>query len=326
VSGTPEVTVVIPTRDRRRLLSANALPCALGQEEVALEVIVVDDGSRDGTASHVRALGDARVRVIGHDVARGPSAARNAGIDGARGEWVALLDDDDLWSPRKLRSQLDAAAAAAADWVYARSVVVDEDGAIIAAPEIADPDTIATSLLQGNVLWGGDSNVMARTSLFRQLGGFDERLECFEDWDLWIRLARAGTASACPEVLVATLDHRERLLFRLLPDVMGQLETMLAKHRAVTRSDRLGAVEWLAGEHARAGRRFEAARLYLRAALVHRSPGNLLPAIGALFGAPGLAAAARAHLALRGRTHLTPPATIHAMEIPWLATRRSTTA
>ena len=326
MSGMPEVTVVIPTRDRWRLLLANGLPSALDQEDVALEVIVVDDGSRDGTASHVRALGDARVRVIGHDVPRGPSAARNTGIDAARGEWVALLDDDDLWSPRKLRSQLDSAALAAADWVYARSVVVGENGTIIAAPEVADPETIAARLLDGNVLWGGDSNVMARTSLLRRLGGFDERLECFEDWDLWIRLGQAGKASACSEVLVATLDHRARLLFRASPDVMAQLEAMLGKHRPVTRADRLGALEWLAGEHARAGRRFGASRLYLRAAFVHRSPGNLLPAIGALFGRRGLALAAHAHVAIRGRTHLTPQATSEPMKLPWVAARTSISA
>ncbi len=322
MSGTPEVTVVIPTRDRWRLLSANALPSALAQEGVELEVIVVDDGSRDGTASHARALGDPRVRVISQEVPRGPSAARNAGIDAARGEWVALLDDDDLWSPKKLRLQLDAALRNGSDWVYARSIIIDGSSTVIAAPPLADPETVADTLMTGNVIWGGPSNVVVRTSLLRRLGGFDEHLECFEDWDMWIRLARASKASVCPDILTASLDHGDRWLFRYRPDIGAQLQTMLSRHRDVTRADRLAASEWLAGEYARAGRRLSASALYLRTALRQRSAGNVVAALGALFGSRGLEAAARVHLAFRGRTHLRQAESIGPIEAPWLVSRR----
>src|SRR4051794_9306561 len=102
----PGVTVVIPTFNRWRVLSARALPSALAQEDVDLEVVVVVDGSTDETASGLESLEDERVRVVRHARPLGLHRARNAGIAAARGEWVAFLDDDDVWAPWKLRTQL----------------------------------------------------------------------------------------------------------------------------------------------------------------------------------------------------------------------------
>src|ERR687896_831399 len=114
----PDVTVVIPTRSRWDLLSTAALPSALAQEDVEIEVIVVDDGSSDTTPDALAELADPRVRVLRHQRARGVARARNAGIAAARGEWIAFLDDDDLWSPRKLRLQLERAADTKAHVLY----------------------------------------------------------------------------------------------------------------------------------------------------------------------------------------------------------------
>src|SRR5439155_20114090 len=113
MTSLPEVSVVIPRRNRWPLLAAHALPSALCQEEVELEVIVVDDGSTDGTPSRLELLADSRLHVRPLEKSRGVAAARNAGIEEARGEWIAFLDDDDLWSPRKLRTHVDALGGAA---------------------------------------------------------------------------------------------------------------------------------------------------------------------------------------------------------------------
>src|SRR5213592_4830183 len=107
----PEVSVVIPTHSRWDLLSTAALPAALAQEAVVLEIVIVDDGSTDSTAERLAEITDTRVRVIRHERARGVAQARNAGIGAARGTWIALLDDDDLWAPDKLRTQLDTATS-----------------------------------------------------------------------------------------------------------------------------------------------------------------------------------------------------------------------
>ena len=98
------VSVIIPTFNRSRLV-AEAVASALAQEAVALEVIVVDDGSEDDTPTVLTSLGVA-VRPV-FQAHAGVSAARNTGIRMARGEWLAFLDSDDLWLPQKLQKQLD---------------------------------------------------------------------------------------------------------------------------------------------------------------------------------------------------------------------------
>ena len=123
-TGSPVVSVVVPTHDRRRLL-VQTLGSILGQREVDLEVLVVDDGSRDGTAEVVAGLGDARVRLLRHDTPQGVAAARNRGIAEATGTWLAFCDDDDLWAPDKLARQLQAAHQTGRGWVYTGEVRID---------------------------------------------------------------------------------------------------------------------------------------------------------------------------------------------------------
>ena len=93
-----EVTVVIPTHNRRALL-ARTLHSVLAQRHVDLAVVVVDDGGSDGTAKALDDLNDTRVTVVRHDRPRGVSAARNSGIAKAVTPWLAFVDDDDLWAP-----------------------------------------------------------------------------------------------------------------------------------------------------------------------------------------------------------------------------------
>jgi glycosyltransferase involved in cell wall biosynthesis len=307
VKGGPEVTVVIPTRNRWPLLARHGLPSALRQERVELEVVVVDDASTDETPAKLACLGDSRVRVTRHESRRGLAAARNSGIGAARGDWLAFLDDDDLWSPLKLRTQLDAAASAGASWVYAAAVAVDLSGIVTEADPLPDPDEVSSLLLSGgNFVPGGGSDVIARSELVRRVGGFDEELRFFEDWDMWLRLAAEDRPVACPEVLVARLEHGQNMLFRDRPNVMRDFERLLGKHREVTRDDRLGLAQWVAAEHHRAGWRLTAARLYLEAAVAYRSSGNVPPAIGALFGEKGMNAVRRIWSVLGRPSHLEP--------------------
>src|SRR5215218_3360710 len=118
----PSVSVVIPTHDRQELLP-RTVASALAQQDVEVEVIVVDDVSE--ARPERLAGGDPRVRLISLPEPTGVAAARNAGIAAAAGDWVALLDDDDLWGPGKLRDQVAAAERTGADWVYSAVVLVD---------------------------------------------------------------------------------------------------------------------------------------------------------------------------------------------------------
>jgi glycosyltransferase involved in cell wall biosynthesis len=270
-----EVTVVIPTRDRWQLLARNALRSALDQEAVAHEVVVVDDGSGDGTHERLTELGEPGLRVVRHEQSLGVARARNAGIAEARGEWVAFLDDDDLWAPHKLRRQIDAARAADAGFAYGGVVSIAEDGVVNYEFVLPDPDTLLDELLARSALPAGCSNVIVRADLVRRLGGFDERLFQLADWDLWIRLAHESRAAACPDVLVGYLEHAENMLLTHRHDVTKELERIGAKHSALRRErgvdlDGVTFLHWVAWGYLRQGRRLRAARVYLRCGVEHR--------------------------------------------------------
>jgi glycosyltransferase involved in cell wall biosynthesis len=328
VSDRPTVSVVIPTRNRWPLLSAHALPSALAQEDVDLEVVVVDDGSTDETADRLAELDTSRVRVVRIEPGkrapgvRATGRARNRGIAVARGEWLAFLDDDDIWAPRKLVVQLEAAERVGASFVYSRVVVVDEHKDVIGVQDLPDPETLHDLMLRGNFVPGGGSGAIARADDVRRVGGFDESLVFVEDWDLWIRLVDGAVIAACPEVHVARVEHPHGALFRERPDVVADVQRMLSKYTIVDERRGQATTEWLAWEHHLAGRRLAASRLYLRAARRFRSPGNLPPALGALLGRPGMRAARRVLLMLRGSAHFGAPRGKPPPAPEWLAPYR----
>jgi glycosyltransferase involved in cell wall biosynthesis len=276
----PEISVVIPTRDRWPVLSVT-LAGALRQEDVDLEVIVVDDASVDDTPALLLALDEPRLRIVRHDTSQHVAATRNSGIAAASGDWIAFLDDDDLWAPHKLRRQLEAAIAGDAVFAWCSGLVVDESRTVTETWAAQDPSDLLARLLRGNWMPAGASNVIARAEVVRRLGGFDERLRHFADWDLWIRLAAAGPGAACPEPLVAYVRHDQNMILTDPRDLVRELDALADKHSALAASygvspdrvipDRAGVLRWLGSGEARSGRRFRAAAYYLRAAL-RRSP------------------------------------------------------
>jgi glycosyltransferase involved in cell wall biosynthesis len=199
----------MPTRNRWAMLE-QALRSVLGQEGVELEVIVVDEASSDATPDRLEQLGDERVSLIRHEEPKGPAMARNAAIERARGEWIAFLDDDDLWAPGKLRAQLVRAEAGAHGFSYTGRIEVDDRLNPLRNRPAAKPDDLLRELLATNPI-GGPSNVVIRRDLLDRIGGFDERLPPLEDWDLWIRAAIEATADVCDELLIAYRFHEANL-------------------------------------------------------------------------------------------------------------------
>ena len=284
VDDPPEISVVIPTHNRWPLLSTGALPGALAQQDVRHEVIVVDDGSTDETPARLRELGDERLRVIFHAQPAGVAVARNAGIASAQSEWVAFLDDDDLWSPSKLRQQLDRLQATRATFVYSDIVVVDEHDRLQHSHVAPEPDDLVKQLLARYVIPGGLSNVVARTELVRRVGGFDERLSMTADWDFLLRLARAGAATRCPGALLATRSHDGNMPMRASWQVlMRDLDYFVAKHASDGLSiNKAGFARWLALERHRGGRRLDAAFRLLGLSLRFRRRRYALQSLGLL--------------------------------------------
>lgn len=267
----PSVTVVIPTRDRPDLLR-RTLASVLVQR-VPLEVVIVDEASSPPVGD---ALGDVdpRVRIVRHDRPAGVARARNAGTAAARAPWVALLDDDDLWAPDKLQAQLGAAADAGARWAYSDAIVVDEAGAVLRIDRGAPGEQLLRVLLSENRVPAGASNVLVKRDLLREVGGFDETMSHFADWDLWLRLASAAVPVHVPAADVAYVHHASNMHLVDIRTARRELRQLGAKARELTGEPfrAAPALDWIATAHARAGRPWTAAGLMLRVGVGGRSP------------------------------------------------------
>jgi glycosyltransferase involved in cell wall biosynthesis len=206
----PLASVIIPAYNAERFLR-QAVESALAQTYPNVEVIVIDDGSKDGTRQLADELakGDSRLRVITQQNA-GVGAARNRGIAEARGEFIAPLDADDFWYPEKLTRQIGELETRGERWgmAYCWSRSVDEEGKISdSLPHWPVEGDVFQALLYRNII-GNASVPLFRTSALREVGGFRTRAEqagaqgC-EDWDLTLRVAAKYLAVGVPEYLVA---------------------------------------------------------------------------------------------------------------------------
>ncbi|MDT8306348.1 MAG: glycosyltransferase [Anaerolineae bacterium] len=187
------VSIIIPAYNQAHYLG-EAIRSALGQSYGDVEVIVVDDGSTDGTQAVVEAFDDARLRYV-YQENRGLSAARNTGIRHAHGEYLSYLDSDDRFLPEKLALLLAVLEQRPeVGLVAGQAIPVDETGAqngrLFDQPLPVD----GRELLLGNPLHVG--SVLVRRSWQERAGFFDEQLRSYEDWDMWLRLARLGCEMA----------------------------------------------------------------------------------------------------------------------------------
>ena len=257
------VSVVVPTRDRAHFLRQTLRSISL-QRDVDLEVVVVDDGSPLGQVDAVlAALADDRIRVLRNDTPRGVSAARNRGIAAARGAWVAFCDDDDLWAADKLQTQLDVAGDTWPGWVYTGSVNVNEAGRVVGGRLPLPPAQVVALLPQRNVVPGGGSGVLVHRRLLDRAGPFDVRLHNTEDWDLWVRLSRLETPRRVAAPMVGYRVHSAGSSLVTRQILLGAEEI---ERRYGGPLDRVTLYRHLGRLSARAGRRREAMRWYVRTA------------------------------------------------------------
>jgi glycosyltransferase involved in cell wall biosynthesis len=214
VMGNPLVSVIIPTHNRRMLVLEAIASVRAQRDCSAVEVIVVDDGSTDGTDAAIAEFAGS-VRYVWREQ-RGVAAARNLGAGMASGDWLAFLDSDDWWMPRKLSAQLAFHEAhpdisiSQTDEIWIRRGTRVNPRRYHRKPS---GDIFLPSLRRCLV---SPSAVMMRRDLFFCLGGFDEGLEVCEDYDLWLRVASRMSVGLVGEPLVVKRGgHADQLSRRV---------------------------------------------------------------------------------------------------------------
>src|SRR5215831_4351130 len=198
-----EVSVVIPTFNRRPMV-IEAIQSVLAQREVRFELIVVDDGSTDGTPDAVEgALENSAtpVRLIQTE-RRGVAAARNLGVEAAAAPLIGFLDSDDLWRPEKLARQLAHLRDHREYRISQCNELWIRNGRRVnpGLRHLKHAGDIFVESLRTCLI--SPSAVIMQTDLFRDLGGFDETMTAAEDYDLWLRILLRHEAGLLEETLV----------------------------------------------------------------------------------------------------------------------------
>ncbi|WP_130649331.1 glycosyltransferase family 2 protein [Egicoccus halophilus] len=231
----PLVSVLVPTYNRVHLLT-RALDSALRQTMADLEVLVVDDGSTDGTQPVVANHPDPRVRYLRQVPNQGVSAARNRGIRAARGDYLAFLDSDDEWFPDKLARQMRRFAALPASVAMVYAGVEDDDGLGNRRPRRATHQgDLHAQLLRRNVVHG-TSSVVLRREVVATVGFFDESIPAIEDYEYWLRVARFFDVEVVPQPLSRYHDPADQPRKSLELDAnLAARDVLYGRHRGELR-------------------------------------------------------------------------------------------
>ena len=206
------VSVIIPTYNRETTLK-RAILSVIHQTYTDWELIIVDDGSTDGTEALVRSFISEKIHYIKSEVNQGVCKTRNIGIKHAKGEYIALLDSDDEWVADKLEKQLAQMQQKGTKVVYCRfSRMYENDNEKISIiPPIERKENLEGDLfyelLLGNFI-GAPTMVIAKDVL-EEVGGFNEELMNLEDYELILRIAKEFYIAFTDEVLVHTYAQND---------------------------------------------------------------------------------------------------------------------
>lgn len=239
------VSVIIPTYNRAHCL-ARAMRSVLAQTHGNLELIVADDASTDGTEALVRGWDDPRVVYARQATNRGAGAARNLGIEHARGSLIAFHDSDDEWLLDKLERQIatlhragpEVGATFGAKLICGRdeSYVYGEGRVAIWPGRRFRPTTpdLSSVLVRGNVI--GPPTLLVRAEIVAAIGGFDTRLPCNNDWEWMLRLSTRTGIVYTPDPVAVIHIQKDSISRRPRSSALSYL-VILRKHEALFARD-----------------------------------------------------------------------------------------
>lgn len=231
------VSVVIPTYERDDILP-RALDSVLEQTFADLEVLVVDDNSQDDTSEIIDSYSDNRLEYIRHSENLGANAARNTGIRAASGDYIAFLDDDDMWLESKIERQLEEYQSLDSSFglVYTGRRIIDDETIIEEFIPTKSGD-IFRYLLRRNVI--PSETPMIRAECFEKVGMFDIEFRSCQDWDMWLRIARSYKVSFVPKILAVSFwSGTDRISLDYGKKCQGY-QLLYRKYRSEIHGDRL---------------------------------------------------------------------------------------
>jgi glycosyltransferase involved in cell wall biosynthesis len=223
------VSVIIPVKNRRRVLR-RAIASVARQTLKPDSVVVVDDGSDDGTAHDLDNLQlGINLRVFRQEPSSGAAAARNRGISETSSEFVAFLDSDDEWKDDKLRLQIEFLTRHPAYCAcFCQFVHQHPRGEYLSGTKGFD---VNESMLFCRNVIGSTSTAVVRRSALEAVGYFDPTLPSCQDWDLWLKLAQLGPLRVLPDALLVYHYDEENRISGSYERVMEGLEIVFERVR-----------------------------------------------------------------------------------------------
>ena len=271
MAARPLISIIVPTFNRVRYLR-EAVQSVRAQTYDRWELLIVDDGSTDGTGAYLETITDPRVRSLLRGHCGNGATARNTGIASASGSHLAFLDSDDFWDPEKLALQMaELDAHPACRWGYTGFQYVDQEGhpigGMAGASGTAPSGWILEDVLERRAHIPPSATVVERQFL-ESVGGFDASLWPGEDLDLWMRLAEVSPAAVVSKPLVRMRRHpgnhcigtlellegRNRTYERALARTSSPRVRRLCRREQVRVSLDIAATARRAGEYAEARR------------------------------------------------------------------------
>lgn len=256
------------------------------QVGVDLQLIVVVEGSTDGTREALAKCGLPNLEVVHHSQPRGVSAARNAGLSRAEGEYIGFIDDDDFWSPTRVLDAIEAMQSdiRGAAWASCGAAIIEGTMRVFGFQGAPAADMTLDDLRKANFVPGGGSAIVARTEFVRATGGFSSEFADLADWDLWLRLIRLTPLAIVNQYQIAyTFDTRTPSHTNVARSVK-ELTELRAKHQFGIAGnadvDQGKWNQWIWSQYWRARDRPSMGHLWMSEAKRTRSPMDVGRAVG----------------------------------------------
>lgn len=232
----PKVSVILPTYNRANVI-LRSIESVLNQSFRDLELIVIDDCSTDNTKDVLNKISDPRLKSVFLKKNKGACYARNVGIKKAQGNFIAFQDSGDEWLHGKLEKQINYLEEKKIDAVCSSYILVENSSVVKKIPPGKHYDFFikCEDLLPGNLV--GTPTLIVKASLIREIGGFDDNLPRFQDWELAIRIAQKTPIFFYSEPLTIAHACQDSLTANNFNGVIA-LEHILKKHCVMFKKNR----------------------------------------------------------------------------------------